>query len=442
MKVVNVFTLLEARKNPDKNPKQSINQALIAFEKQTTEFAAGGVLNGFVSLTEIDKLGINPTSPYDSTPLGIYAYPIEYAVGQVGLDKNLYYSDEGEGLPFAGELPYANLFNATGNIINVATMTDAEANKLYIALSKWYTTHSTFDQREAIDRLKQHIEDAKENAYRREAAGGRFWFVTFEAACDIVKQTNQSRPIVWNQLFRGIGVDGVIDYDPKNKTGLEIIHFEQPTQAVFFSIKSITNVKRILNKYSPNDVKTRISQGKKHKPKHTQFRSLSYEEQRAAIIADPTNIQYAKRHDVALQLLAIEQDPNVFFYHIQWPTYDAFVKVLSLSNNDNSLVYRLKQNSKLSHMMLKTEGNPNLQLKAAVHYFDTHVVTGANSFNYMSNETIKELLKRYPASIQHFGRPSKDFQLIAINSDYRVYSYIKNPCTEATELYNKLKNKG
>ena len=68
MKFVNIIALLEARKNPDKNPKESINSAFIRREKETTDFTAGDVRNSFVSMTLIDKLGINPKSKYD-TPL-------------------------------------------------------------------------------------------------------------------------------------------------------------------------------------------------------------------------------------------------------------------------------------------------------------------------------------------------------------------------------------
>ena len=71
--------LVEARKNPEANPKISINQAVAQAKDQP---------NTFISFTEIDKLGINPKSKHE-TPIGIYAYPIKY-VAQFHI--NLYIS--------------------------------------------------------------------------------------------------------------------------------------------------------------------------------------------------------------------------------------------------------------------------------------------------------------------------------------------------------------
>jgi hypothetical protein len=68
--------LTEARRNPEQNPKISVNQAI----KQRLQSGERGTPDNpklFVSFTQLDKLGINPKSKYD-TPLGIYAYPADY----------------------------------------------------------------------------------------------------------------------------------------------------------------------------------------------------------------------------------------------------------------------------------------------------------------------------------------------------------------------------
>jgi hypothetical protein len=85
----------EARKNPEQNPKVSINQAIRQRLNKTKDKIDGAITNLFVSFTEIDKLGINPGSRYD-TPLGIYAYPAKYVMHRIGNER------EAARLPFAG----------------------------------------------------------------------------------------------------------------------------------------------------------------------------------------------------------------------------------------------------------------------------------------------------------------------------------------------------
>ena len=68
--------IVEARKNPELNPKvANFYQLRSLIEKH-------GIDNLFVRLSGIPKFGANPTAEYDTTPLGIYAYPASYAYDQ------------------------------------------------------------------------------------------------------------------------------------------------------------------------------------------------------------------------------------------------------------------------------------------------------------------------------------------------------------------------
>jgi len=93
IKDIQVVNLTEARRNPDMNPKISAYEALKPYSKDERYF---------ISFTQLDKLGINPKSRYE-TPLGIYTYPLstiweEYRVEQT---RSL-----GKAVPFAGDSPY------------------------------------------------------------------------------------------------------------------------------------------------------------------------------------------------------------------------------------------------------------------------------------------------------------------------------------------------
>ena len=54
---------------------------------------------------------------------------------------------------------------------------------------------------------------------------------------------NRKVTIVWTTIFRALGYEGFTD-----KTGMGVIHLNEPTQAVFFSIKPIKLVEILKNK--------------------------------------------------------------------------------------------------------------------------------------------------------------------------------------------------
>lgn len=96
------YELDEARRNPNLNQQSGFTKELHAY--------AAKFPDGFVSFTSLPKLGINPRSGF-KTPLGIYAYPVEYVVQEIG-------DSPASGLPFAGEMPYANFFTIKGKIMD------------------------------------------------------------------------------------------------------------------------------------------------------------------------------------------------------------------------------------------------------------------------------------------------------------------------------------
>lgn len=241
--------LFEARKNPELNPKQSIN-SLIINELNNTSDSIAGTKNLFVSFTEIDKLGINPGSQW-GTPIGIYAYPAEYVVKIAGTDLSM------RSLPFAGVQPYANVFKATGNIINVATISNSEVDAYYDKLHR-YTKSRSVDN-EPIERLRSLIADAPQKARMSDYPGGQLWYVIKEMS-KYFSDIFDSNPVAtWNATFRAIGIDGAVDII--NGDGLEIIDTNEPCQAVFFSTKAVRNVKRFINSYSPVAQQKSVAKG-------------------------------------------------------------------------------------------------------------------------------------------------------------------------------------
>jgi hypothetical protein len=219
MKPLNQF-LKEARSNPDLNPKTSINNIMADYLKSAGKIVR--MKNAFVSFTEIEKLGINPNSPY-KTPLGIYAYSLEYVMNEVGSNKPM------RNLPFAGHSLFANLFSLKRNILIFDDTFDEKQESLI-----YEKIHNKFPKHEKI--INEIISDANKFAKIRTPAG-RLWYV--------VKELVQGHPSKWNKLFRRLGIDAVYD------NGNGIIHMSEPDQLVVFNPREIKNIKRVYNKYSP-----------------------------------------------------------------------------------------------------------------------------------------------------------------------------------------------
>ena len=97
------YFISEARRNPDKNPKISLVQALEPYKDKPDYFIS--FTDGFRSKAKMDyedikspplpKLGINPKTKYD-TPAGIYAYPL----------KEMWKAIKDDSIPFASDRPF------------------------------------------------------------------------------------------------------------------------------------------------------------------------------------------------------------------------------------------------------------------------------------------------------------------------------------------------
>ena len=62
-----------------------------------------------------------------------------------------------------------------------------------------------------------------------------------DVADTIASARSAKAPVIWNSIFRKIGIDGAVD------SGEGIIHSNEPSQAVFFSIKPIKTIRRYDN---------------------------------------------------------------------------------------------------------------------------------------------------------------------------------------------------
>lgn len=240
-----IIDIIEARKNPEQNPKTSVNDViydeLLKMKGDKSGYSTiGGVTNLFVSFTKIPKLGINPGSTYN-TPNGIYAYPAEYVMKTVGTD------DPMNMLPFAGDQPWVNLFTVYNDVINIKTVSKTDYQWLISVLEKLFVKTGIMPENE----FKDIVDNADTEAAKAGYWGGQLWYVTMKIAEYLSKTRGGKRNNIWNSIWRRMGYVGVVD------TGAGIIHEGEPTQAVFFDLSEIDVRTRVANKYSPETMRYR-----------------------------------------------------------------------------------------------------------------------------------------------------------------------------------------
>jgi hypothetical protein len=110
----------EARRNPELNPKKSGRVDAVEFLRSA--MGRGGAWG--VSFTQVNKLGINPTTSFNSgalnagTPAGVYFYPASYFVRTV---------EANEEFPFANDANFIQVFSYNPkHLLNLKTATRYE----------------------------------------------------------------------------------------------------------------------------------------------------------------------------------------------------------------------------------------------------------------------------------------------------------------------------
>lgn len=276
--------LNEVRRNVSLNPKVSVN-SVIRREYEKAEQLSIGIKNSFVSFTRIEKLGINPMSRFN-TPLGIYCYPSEYVLSETSTNNGDVLSML--SLPFAGGSPYCNIFSVGGNILRIDNM-DSAMYWEYIEGIKNVLESSYSDVSGVIGEFERIINNSYDQALFKKLDGGRFWYILMKLSEFIGNVRGTKSPIIWNKLFRDIGVDGVVDM------GIGIIHSAEPTQAVFFRLGVINNIKRIDNKYSKSVMDAKVRYGKGNLDSISSLKTQDEEEKIRSVIDNPFLINYVNR---------------------------------------------------------------------------------------------------------------------------------------------------
>lgn len=245
--------IVAARSNGQLNIKQTVYESLKQYKDDP---------NIYISLTHVEKIGLNPRSQYD-TPLGVYCYPLGIVWEQYELDK----VGDLTVLPYAGKNPFVWVLRAKNKLINMSTSDYNRQNMLRdnILIEKIYKDFYEQQMLEELDNTNIHgeeyIEHWKNNFYstvnsrwdyifkeaqetaRKPTAICRFWNLSRLVSFEMAKKVKSSGAIKWNWLLRKCGYHGFVD-----ATGQGYIHPNEPFQAVFLQRTDFTVLEKLLNK--------------------------------------------------------------------------------------------------------------------------------------------------------------------------------------------------
>ena len=210
--------------------------------------------NIYISFTVLKKLGINPKTDF-STPIGFYSYPLSL------IWKNFDHLNKKIKVPWAVHMPYIHIFkpknDANGLFIDKYDESDLKKDIQKIRDS------NLFDE-EKIDFVLTQTDKA-----RIKTPSGILWFITgiltkskknLNEFKKLFVQYIPGSPILWTKILKN-----VLGYDYVTDSGKGVIHYNEPTQAVFFSTSSIKIIDVIYNRPSINVINKHWIYDKKHK---------------------------------------------------------------------------------------------------------------------------------------------------------------------------------
>jgi hypothetical protein len=196
----------------------------------------------FGSFTEIGtKLGINPRSPDsaigDSTPFGIYAYPIDVILGYWHQGFQGFGSEE--GWVYGTGKPFLHIFQVKG-FSRALIFTGHDTREI----GAWESGHQPIFPYEDKLRDLPGVKGVNEETYIK-------WkrFVVRRIKCDeafvwlFTKELSKGNRAKWTGFLRQIGLIGAIDY------GTATINEVEPEQAVFFDPASIKELEVVENEF-------------------------------------------------------------------------------------------------------------------------------------------------------------------------------------------------
>ena len=268
-----------------KTGRQDTQKQIAQFGFDLTRQSTGGPVRFGFTMTSIQKVGINPASPYD-TPLALYAYPVTPEMimhltrgryMQMGLeipeiaDQLSPYASMIYQLPFVAEAPYISFFgfNDMSGVFQTSTGMDDSAYRAAIdKLLVWFkqNTSDPNPERSFMSMLVQAgrhnkvfgVNDTVPMNSSSISSLGRLqiiWSLSralsnikvaadFDAASETDSRVKTSNITVWRSLLVMVGIKALVD-----DTGVGLIHKNEPQQIAVMDTSVIDVLRQFDNTF-------------------------------------------------------------------------------------------------------------------------------------------------------------------------------------------------
>jgi hypothetical protein len=285
----NTRAALSATDEPDvpvtKSGRQDTEKQIAQFGLELARRSAGDRVKYGFTMTSIQKVGINPASPFD-TPLALYAYPVTPEMimhltrgryMQMGLeipeiaDQLSPYASVTYQLPFVAEAPYINFFgfNDMSGVFQTSTgMDDAAYRAAVDKLLGWFKQNSkeTNPERSFMSMLVQagrhnKVFGANDTSPKNSSSIsdlGRLkiiWTLSralssvkvaadFDAAAETDTRVKSSDISVWRRLLIMVGIKALVD-----DAGEGLVHRNEPQQIAVMDTSIIDEMRQFNNAF-------------------------------------------------------------------------------------------------------------------------------------------------------------------------------------------------
>ena len=389
----------------------------------------------FITFTDEPILSTNYSSYFGksrkyNTPAGFYAYNIREFITQSST--------------FAKKSKYVIITKCNGNLLKSKNYSQSDLDNDLNKLRKIYP-HINFDN--------IYLDVKVSNP-----AGTLFSYVHY---------LTQS-PSEFTILFKKLGYDGFFD------EGHEIIHENEPVQAVFFTPKTSLEVLGIYNNFIDGKYLTEHVNEVYEEKKYEYLKNEMLKSEEEAFKAIKENLELLQGREGAIkELIELIQNPSQEFQNAIIklnPNFIKYIKNPSLENkktaiNINPFVIKDFNDNEELQLLALSRGyelgfyqimihikNPtdNVKLKSIELYPQSiefiqspskelqQLVINLNpaliSSDKISDDLRKTVLLKHPGLISWIDNPSEELQLFVINNKPDIYFNIKKPCQAAVDL--------
>lgn len=233
--------ILEARKNPEKNPRMSLYENLLKYKGQK---------DIFVTFKSLEKVGVNPRAKWGHTsPVGVYAYPIDHVLSV--LRNNIITGDNGDE-QFAFDKPYAYVLKRTDVpgmrvIDNLLYYSAEDLEKDIQKILDYYSSNLNAEKLKSINKfIKIYTDWRSFEGLDDKSPFEKLWHIVKGLAGMLAKNPSNVVSVAtkWNDIFRNcLNISTIYD-----STDERLMHVDIWYEMIFLTPEAYKVIEAFNNK--------------------------------------------------------------------------------------------------------------------------------------------------------------------------------------------------